>query len=65
MEVQSVRGDVEQRHLPGRCVAARQGTGQFHLQAGKEVLALSSRPPLIRTELLPEEQILELARQVR
>jgi hypothetical protein len=40
-----------------------QGTGQFHLLHGKEVIALRSHPSLIRTEQLPEERILELARQ--
>jgi hypothetical protein len=41
--------------LPG------QDTGEFHLLRGKEVIALRSRPSLIRTEQLPEERILELA----
>lgn len=44
--------------LPG------QATGHFHLLRGKEVVALRSRPSLIRTEQLPEERILELARPV-
>ncbi|HZU35707.1 MAG TPA: DUF87 domain-containing protein, partial [Gemmataceae bacterium] len=42
--------------LPG------QAMGQFHLLRGKEVVAVHSRPSLIRTEQLPEERILELAR---
>jgi hypothetical protein len=45
--------------LPG------QGTGQFHLLRGKEVIALRCHPSLVRTEQLPEERILELARQAR
>jgi energy-coupling factor transporter ATP-binding protein EcfA2 len=45
--------------LPG------QGTGQFHLLRGKEVVALRSQPSLIRTEQLPEERIQELARSTR
>jgi hypothetical protein len=45
--------------LPG------QGTGEFHLLRGKEVIALRSQQSLIRTEQLPEERILELARSAR
>jgi DNA helicase HerA-like ATPase len=45
--------------LPG------QGTGELHLLRGKEVVALRSRPSLIRTEQLPEERILELARTLQ
>jgi energy-coupling factor transporter ATP-binding protein EcfA2 len=42
--------------LPG------QATGYFHLLRGKAVAALRGHPSLIRTEQLPEERILELAR---
>ncbi len=45
--------------LPG------QSTGEFHLLRGKEVVALRSLPSLIRTEQLPEERILELARTLK
>jgi hypothetical protein len=45
--------------LPG------QGTGEFHLLRGKEAVALRCRPSLLRTEQLPEERILELARSAK
>jgi hypothetical protein len=45
--------------LPG------QGTGEFHLLRGKEVVVLRSRPSLVRTEQLPEERILELAHTLK
>lgn len=42
--------------LPG------QGAGEFNLLRSKEVIALRSRPSLIRPVQLPEERILELSR---
>ncbi len=45
--------------LPG------QGMGQFHLLREKEVCPLRTQPSLIATEQLPEEKILELARNRR
>jgi hypothetical protein len=42
-----------------------QGTGQFHLLRGKEVIAPRSQPSLIRAEQLPEARMLELAGSLR
>jgi energy-coupling factor transporter ATP-binding protein EcfA2 len=39
-----------------------QGTGEFYLMREREVLGLRTAPSLIRTEQLPEDRILELAR---
>jgi hypothetical protein len=58
-KLKSLFGEVKvdpAARLPG------QGTGEFHLLRGKEVVAMRSRPSLIRTEQLPEERIAELAR---
>jgi DNA helicase HerA-like ATPase len=51
-----VKGD-----LAGRL--ARQGVGEFHLATEGAVTALRVEPSLVRTEQLPDERILALARR--
>jgi hypothetical protein len=55
----------QEAHIDPAARLPGQDTGEFHLLRGKEVVALRSRPSLIRTEQLPEERILELARTLK
>ena len=63
MAISKLKPMLEAARVDAAAKLPGQGTGQFYLVREREVVAVQSEPSLLPTAQLPEDRILELARE--